>query len=281
MVTVQQKKEAAEIMVTAGLSERSSCKLLDLSRSTRRYVAQEKDDKELRERIVQLAHERRRFGYRRITAKLRKEQKKLNQQLVNPKRVYRIYTEENLKVRRRPRRRLAQKRGQPLIVPYAPNIRWSMDFMSDSLYCGRRFRTLNVVDDCTRESLGIEVDFSLPSTRVTRLLDRLFWCYGKPEAIVCDNGPEFRSKHTQKWAGERGVKLEYIDPGKPIQNAFVESFNGKFRDECLNEHWFTCLEEARDITEQWRVDYNTERPHSGLDYATPMEVRQSWYKSVV
>jgi putative transposase len=267
-------------MVTAGLSERSSCKLVDLNRSTRRYTAREHDDKELREKIVQIAHERRRFGYRRITAKIRKEQERANQPPVNPKRVYRIYTEENLKVRRRPRKRLAQKRGEPLSVSYAPNVRWSMDFMSDSLYCGRRFRTLNVVDDCTRECLGIEVDFSLPGARVTTMLDRLIWCYGKPEAIVYDNGPEFRSKHTQKWADLRGVKLEYIDPGKPMQNAFVESFNGKFRDECLNENWFTGLPEARDITERWRVDYNTERPHSALDYQTPMEVRQSWIKSL-
>jgi putative transposase len=245
VVTVQQKKEAAEIMVTAGLSERNSCKLLDLSRSTRRYEARDKDDQELRERIVKLAFERRRFGYRRITAKIRRELEKLNQQPVNHKRVYRIYTEENLKVRRRARKRLAHSRGEPLVVPSGPNKRWSMDFMSDSLYSGRRFRTLNVVDDCTRECLGIEVDFSLPSARVTRTLDRLIWCYGKPESIVCDNGPEYRSKHTQKWAEERGIKLDYIEPGKPIQNAFVESFNGKFRDECLNESWFTGLEEAR------------------------------------
>lgn len=267
MVTVQQKKEAAEIMITAGLTERSSCRLLDLSRSTRRYVAHEKNDAELREEIRELAFKHRRFGYRRITAKLRKKR------IVNPKKVYRIYTEENLKVRRKHRKRLGHKRG-PLTLPTSPNKRWSMDFMSDSLYCGRRFRTLNVVDDYTRECLAMEVDFSLPSARVTRTLERLFWCFGKPEQITCDNGPEFRSKHTQKWAKKHNVTLDYIEPGKPIQNAFVESFNGKVRDECLSENWFTSIQEAREITEEWRVHYNTDRPHSSLNYQTPMEVRQ-------
>lgn len=267
MVTVQQKKEAAEIMVTAGLSERNSCRLLDLSRSTRRYLPREKDDSELRNEIRELAFKHRRFGYCRITAKIRKKK------VVNPKKVYRIYTEENLKVRRKQRKRLAHKRG-PLTLPTSPNKRWSMDFMSDSLYDGRRFRTLNVVDDYTRECLAIEVDFSLPSARVTRTLERLFWCYGKPEQITCDNGPEFRSKHTQKWAEKQNVTLDYIEPGKPIQNAFVESFNGKVRDECLSENRFTSLQEACDITEQWRVHYNTDRPHSSLNYQTPTEVRQ-------
>lgn len=162
MVTVQQKKEAVAVMITAGLSERNSCRLLELCRSTRRYVAQEKDDEELRAQIVALAHERRRFGYRRITAMIRTNLEKLHQQPVNSKRVYRIYSEENLKVRRRLRKRLAQKRGDPMVVPSIPNKRWSMDFMSDSLYTGRRFLTLNVVDDCTRECLAIEVDISLP-----------------------------------------------------------------------------------------------------------------------
>jgi len=269
VVTIPQKKEAAEIMIGTGYSERRTCDVLGLNRSTWRYEARPKNDDELRAEIRELAFKHRRFGYRRITAKIRKKK------CVNPKKVYRIYTEEGLKVRRKKKKRLAHKRG-PMILPSSPNKRWSMDFMSDSLYDGRRFRTLNVVDDFTRECLAMEVDFSLPSARVTRTLERLFWCYGKPEQITCDNGPEFRSKHTQKWAEKQNISLDYIEPGKPIQNAFVESFNGKVRDECLSENWFTSLQDARDITEQWRVHYNTDRPHSSLNYRTPMEVRQSW-----
>jgi len=168
-----------------------------------------------------------------------------------------------------------------MALPDAPNKRWSMDFTSDSLYSGRRFRTLNVVDDFSRESVGIEVAFSLPSQRVTRLLERLFWTHGKPEKITCDNGPEFRSKHTQKWAQKAGILLDYIDPGKPMQNAFVESFNGKFRDECLNEHWFLDIAEAQHEIELWRTDYNTERPHSSLQYKTPAEVRKMYLGEAV
>lgn len=200
---------------------------------------------------------------------------------MNSKRVYRIYTEENLKVRRRGRKRLALARGTPMEIPSGLNERWSMDFMSDSLFSGRRFRTLNVMDDFSRECLAVEVDFSLPSQRVTRVLDRLLWSRGKPAEIVVDNGPEFRSKHTQSWAEQRGIKLHYIDPGKPIQNAFVESFNGKFRDECLNGTWFVEIQEARETTETWRNDYNTERPHSSLGYKTPAEFRQTHLPTAV
>jgi putative transposase len=156
-----------------------------------------------------------------------------------------------------------------------------MDFVSDSLYSGRRFRTLNIVDDFSRECLAIEVDFSLPSERVTRVLDRLLCGRSKPSEIVIDNGPEFRSNQTQSWAEKRGIKLHYIDPGKPIQNAFVESFNGKFRDECLNDNWFLDIKEARETIETWRTDYNTERPHSSLGYKTPSEFRQMYLPTAV
>jgi putative transposase len=223
-----------------------------------------------------MAYERRRFGYRRIAGKLRNEG-----EIVNPKRVYRIYTEENLKVRRRSKKRLAQPRGIASNAPACLNERWSMDFMSDSLYSGRRFRTLNVVDDFSRECLGIEVSFSLPSPRVTRMLDRLIWLNGCPKEIVTDNGPEFTSKHTQAWAKEHGIHLHYIEPGKPIQNAFVESFNGKFRDECLNDNWFTDINQAEQITEKWRNDYNTERPHSSLCYKTPAEFKRMHLSTAV
>src|SRR5215813_13312267 len=256
--------------MATGLSERQSCVILRFNRGTVRYEPKPVDDAVVREKIKVIAFERRRFGYRRIHAKLRKQG-----DVINHKRVYRIYTEENLKVRRRPRKRLAVARGiAPMAVPTRPNVRWSMDFMSDSLYSGRRFRTLNVVDDCTRESLGIEVAFSIPSQRVTRVLDRLIWVYGKPEKLTVDNGPEFRSKHTQTWAQKSGVFLDFIEPGKPIQNAFVESFNSKFRDECLNDHWFVSIDEAEQKIALWKEDYNTERPHSSLQYQTPAEVRQ-------
>lgn len=262
-------------MKEAGLSERAACSLLEISRSVFRYTAKSKSDSTLRERIKVIAFEKRRYGYRRITAKIRREGDR-----VNAKRVYRIYCEENLKVRIRRRKRLTVARGE-MSTPTAPNIRWSMDFTSDTLYSGRSYRTFNVVDDFSRESLGIDVSFSIPSGRVTRFLDRLIWLHGKPEKIKCDNGPEFRSKHTQKWASERGIVLDFIQPGKPMQNAFIESFNGKFRDECLNENWFVELKEAHKKIEQWRTEYNTERPHSALNYRTPLEFKNSHLEAAV
>ena len=275
-MTLPQKKEAAEVMMSCGLSERAACSILSLHRTTRRYQSRRSDDAELRAEIKAIAHERRRFGYRRIHAKLRKKGR-----IVNHKKVYRIYSEEELKLRRKKSKKLSEFRGSPMAVPAKPNERWSLDFVHDTLFNGRRFRTLNVVDDHTRECLGIEVDFSLPGARVTRSLDRMIWWYGKPAVIVSDNGPELRSKHVQKWAKQHGIDWHFIDPGKPMQNAFVESFNGKFRDECLNDCWFTSISEARDLTEKWRNDYNTERPHSSLNYQTPTEVRQLSLKKAV
>lgn len=274
-MTVADKREAVLLLRGSGLSERKACELLAVSRSVVRYESKCEDDSELREKIRVVAFEKRRYGYRRITARIRREGEK-----VNAKRVYRIYCEENLKVRIRRRKRLSVARGE-MSVPAAPNIRWSMDFTSDSLYSGRRFRTLNIVDDFSRDSLGIDVSFSIPSGRTTRFLDRLIWLHGKPERIKCDNGPEFRSKHTQKWAADRGILLDFIQPGKPMQNAFIESFNGKFRDECLNENWFVELKEAQQKIEKWRIEYNTERPHSALNYQTPLEFRNSHLEAAV
>lgn len=269
-MTVPQKKEAVELMMNTGMSERRACSLIDLNRSTRRYSSRATDDTFLMELIRNLANERRRFGYRRIHAKIRSQ----TNLVVNHKRVYRLYTEANLKLRRKRTRKRYEQRA-PMPVPALPNDRWSLDFVSDTLFSGRRFRTLNVVDDHTRECLGIEVAFSLPGQRVTRALDRMIWWYGKPKVIVSDNGPEFRSKHVGKWAEKHGISWHFIDPGKPMQNAFVESFNGKFRDECLNENWFSSIDEAQGCTENWRKDYNTERPHSSLNYKTPAELRQT------
>lgn len=257
-------------MKETGMSERRACRLIDLNRSTKRYSSQAADDSVLMEAICKSADEHRRFGYRRIHVLVRKKLK-VN---VNHKKVYRLYSLANLKLRRKRSKKRYEQRA-PMAVPESPNDRWSLDFDSDTLYTGRRFRTLNVVDDHTRECVGIEVSFSLPGLRVTRALDRMIWSYGKPKIIVSDNGPEFRSKHVAKWAAEQGISWHFIDPGKPMQNAFAESFNGKFRDECLNQTWFSSLEHAQDLTEKWRTDYNTERPHSSLNYRTPAELRQT------
>lgn len=264
------KREACSIMQASGLSQRRACEVLRLTRTSARYKAVLRDDTKLRERIKKIAQERRRFGYRRIAEMLRKKGEK-----INDKKVYRLYTEENLKVRRRARKRYATVIRCPMENASKPNKSWSMDFTSDSLYTGRRFRTLNVIDEFSRESLGIDVAFSIRSTRVTCLLDKLIKQFGKPASIKVDNGSEFRSGHTQNWAKEAGIELNFIEPGKPMQNAFIESFNGRFRDECLNENWFSNIWEAITVIEKWRQDYNTERPHSALGYLTPEQFKSS------
>ena len=213
-----------------------------------------------------LAYARPRFGYRRLQVLLRRAGVR-----VNHKCVYRVYRQEGLAVRRKRRKRVAGQRGPAVVVPTAVNQRWSMDFMGDSLADGRTFRTLNVVDDCSREALAIVVDTSLPGTRVVRVLEELGETRGLPAVIVIDNGPEFAGQALDEWAYRRGVRLHFITPGKPVENAYIESFNGKFRDECLNEHWFLDLDHARELIEEWRVDYNRVRPHSSLDNATPEE----------
>ena len=247
-------------------SERRACQLAGMGRSSCRYQARRREDEELRQRLRALAGERRRFGYRRLGVLLRREG-----WAVNHKRVYRLYRQEHLQVRKRLRKRTAGVERAPLAVPSGPNERWSMDFMTDSLATGRRFRTLNVVDDYTRECVRIEVDTSLGGQRVARVLEELREQRSGPQVIVVDHGPQFTSQALDRWAYQRGVKLHFIVPGKPEQNAYVESFNGKFRDECLNENWFMSLEEARVKIEAWRRDYNQVRPHSALEYQAPEE----------
>jgi len=195
--------------------------------------------------------------------------------VVNHEKVFRLYRAEGLAVRRKKRKRMAAAVRTLLPSPNQPNQRWSMDFMEDSMATGRRFRTLNVVDDFTRECLAIEVDTSLSGLRVGRVLQRLIDLRGLPELIVSDNGSEFTSKALDSWAYQRDVGLHFIRPGKPVENAYIESFNGKLRDECLNENWFTDLEDARSKIEAWRKDYNEVRPHSSLDNRTPMEFSRS------
>jgi putative transposase len=219
----------------------------------------------LRAKIVDLANARKRFGYRRITWMLQREG-----EAINHKRIYRIYCEEKLQVRKRSHKKIRIFR-KPLEPATRPNQRWSMDFVADSVAGGRRYRTLNVIDEFTRECLAIDVAFSLPGTRVARVLDGLMWQLGKPEKIICDNGPEFTCSAMLKWSTNNEVTLDYIRPGKPMENAICESFNGRFRDECLNEHYFLDLEQARSQIEVWKRDYNESRPHGSLGILTPTE----------
>jgi putative transposase len=252
-------------MSSAGLSEREACRCTGFARSSQRYRPRRPARAELRARLHTLAILRPRWGYRRRHRLLRREG-----WTINRKTTQRIYREEGLHVRRRKRKRIAVPRT-PLPMPTKANERWSMDFVSDALGDGRKFRSFTLVDDCTRECPAIEVDTSLPGERVVRVLDRIAAARGYPTSIVCDNGPEFRSEAVDQWAHRHGVHLHFIDPGKPIQNAYIESFNGRFRDECLNENWFVSLADARATIEAWRVDYETARPHSDLADRTPAE----------
>ncbi len=249
------------------MSERHACRLMGLGRSTHRYRARKAErDAALRTRLRELAAKRMRFGYRRLTALLLREG-----MAANHKRVYRLYREEGLAMRIRARRRIRWNGRVTSRAAVRPNQRWSMDFVSDCINNGRVIRMLTVVDDCTRECPAIEVDTSLGGGRVRRVLDRIVDERGRPEAIVLDNGPEFRGRALAAWSEERGVRLEFIQPGKPVQNAYAESFNGRLRDECLNANWFTSLRDARRKIETWRQDYNQQRPHSSLDYLPPAE----------
>lgn len=256
------------------VSERRAARLVGISRTTMRYQHRRRDDTLIRERLHALAVERPRFGYRRLHILLRREG-----QRINHKRVYRLYRAAGLAVRRRVRKRVARSRVDRTLVGLAPNASWTLDFTSDALSWGRRIRVLSVLDTCTREALAMEVGTSLPSATVVHVLDRIIDERGQPQAIIMDNGPELTSRRLDQWAYERGICLHFIEPGKPIQNAVIESFNGRFRDECLNQHWFLSLVDARQIIEDWRIDYNEIRPHSSLGYRTPEEVQQQYIRS--
>jgi putative transposase len=252
-----------------GLSERRACRLLELDRSSYRYAAAADRDAELRGKLVELARQKPRYGYRRLHVLLVRRGF-----VVNVKRVYRLYHEEGLMVRRQRRKRLVRS------VPAEPrllraNQEWAIDFIVDGLASGRMIRILSVVDAYTRECLALEADTSLGSGRVIRVLERLIMERGAPENVRSDNGPEFTSRRMIGWAEDRKLMLVHIQPGKPMQNGHVESFHGKLRDECLNAHWFRTLQNVRQTLENWRQEYNSERPHSGLDYMTPEEFRQA------
>lgn len=247
-----------------GYSQRRACHTLGCNRTTVRHISKRPEEAVLRTRLREWAQKKKSWGYRMLGGALRLEGWALNH-----KRAYRIYKEEKLDLRPKHRKRLkSQKRGRAE-APKAVNEVWTMDFTSDRLCDGRSFRSLNVIDIFTRRCLGIEVDTSLSSERVVRVLEQLTQQFGKPKLLQIDNGPEFRGKPLDVWAKKNQVELHFIDPGKPQQNGHIESFNGRFREECLNQEWFTTLKEARLLIERWRLDYNTIRPHSSLGYLPP------------
>lgn len=271
MVSPQAKRDAVrQAMQAHRLGVTRACGLVGISRSLYRYQPQQGDNAAVSARLVELAADKRRYGYRRLHVLLRREGVAINR-----KRTYRLYRDAGLTVRRRKRKRIGPVERRPLPKPIQPNVSWSMDFVADGLANGRRLRCLTIVDDYTRESLAIEVDTSLPGLRVREVLQRLAESRGLPESITVDHGPEFESQVLDAWAYQSGVRLAFIRPGKPNENAYVESFNGRLRDECLNEHWFLTLAHAQAAIESWRLEYNTERPHSALGYLTPQQFAQA------
>ena len=264
MTPAAHREAAAHLQSAYAMSERRACRVLGVDRTSVRYQATRPDDGVLRDRLKALAQERRRFGYRRLHVLLRREG-----HAVNRKRVQRIYRDEQLTVRRRGGRKRAMGTRRPLDLPLAPNQRWSLDFVADQLTDGRRFRILTVIDNCTRECLALVADTSLSGARVVRELDAVIRQRGRPDTIVSDNGTEYTSNAVLAWADDTGVGWHYIAPGKPQQNGFNESFNGRLRDELLNETLFRSLPHARAVLEAWRRDYNEQRPHSKLGWLTP------------
>ena len=249
------------------LSERRACAILGLDRTSVRYSHLRPDDAVTRERLRAIAAERRRFGYRRLGIMLAREGI-----VMNHKKLLRLYREEELRVRRRGGRKRAVGTRAPMAAPQAANQRWSLDFVSDALMCGRRFRILAVVDDFSRECLALIADTSISGARVARELDAIIAARGKPLLVVSDNGTELTSVAILKWAQDRRIDWHYIAPGKPQQNGFVESFNGRLRDECLNETLFVGLAHARAVLTRWQHDYNHVRPHSGIGGLTPAQI---------
>src|SRR6185312_5672634 len=256
----------AYLQATHEMSQRRACRVLNTDRASVRYQTTRPDDGFLRERLKALAQQRRRFGYRRLHVLLRREG-----HAVNRKRIQRIYREERLTVRRRGGRKRAMGTRRPMETPVAANQRWSLDFVSDQMTDGRRFRILTVIDNCTRECLALVADTSLSGRRVARELDVIIRQRGRPDTIVSDNGTEYTSNAILGWADDTGVGWHYIAPGKPQQNGHNESFNGRLRDELLNETLFRSLPHARAVLETWRRDYNEQRPHSKLGWMTPRD----------
>jgi putative transposase len=266
MVTpVARREAAAHLGEVYGVSERRVCQAIAVDRSSVRYRGRRPDDGAIRIRLRELAAFRRRFGYRRLHILLRREGLDLNH-----KKLRRLYAEERLQVRRRGGRKRALGTRAPLALPQGPNQRWSLDFLHDQLNDGRRFRILAILDDFTRECLALVADTSLSGLRVGRELDAIIAERGKPIACVSDNGTELTSMAILRWSQETGIDWHYIAPGKPQQNAFIESFNGRLRDELLNETLFASLAHVRVTLARWKLDYNTIRPHSSIGNLVPV-----------
>ena len=267
MVTpVEKRKAVGHLCEEHGVSQRRACEVLQVDRSSVRYRSVRPDDANLRKAMKEVAAERRRFGYRRIHIMLERQGIYVNQ-----KKLRRLYREEGLQVRKRGGRKRALGTRRPMVVPETINQRWSLDFVSDAFTDGRRFRVLAVVDDFSRECLALVPDTSLSGARLTRELDAIIRVRGMPTTIVSDNGTEMTSSAVLEWCQKTKVDWHYIAPGKPTQNAFIESFNSSFRDECLNETLFSSLDEARSEITKWKEDYNQNRPHSSLGNLTPNE----------
>jgi putative transposase len=267
MVTpVARREAAAHLSQHYEVSQRRACKIIGVDRSTARYRSRRPDDGAIRARLRELAAIRRRFGYRRLQILLQREGTHMNH-----KKLRRLYAEERLQVRRRGGRKRALGTRAPITLPQGPNQRWSLDFLSDALTDGRRFRILAVVDDFTRECLCLVADTSLSGTRVARELDAIIAKRGRPLLCVSDNGTELTSMAILRWCQETGIEWHYIAPGKPTQNAFIESFNGRLRDELLNETLFVSLAHARTALAAWRLDFNTVRPHSAIGNIPPAD----------
>ena len=266
-MTLDVKRQAvAHLCEAHGVSQRRACDVLQADRSSVRYRSKRVDGEEQREAIKRISKERRRFGYRRVNVMLQREGIYMNH-----KKLRRIYAEEKLQVRRRGGRKRALGTRRPMEVPDRPNQRWSLDFVSDAFTDGRRFRILTVVDDFTKENVLLVPDTSISGLRVARELDQAIAERGMPKTIVSDNGTEFTSMAILKWVQDNGINWHYIQPGKPTQNAFIESFNGKLRDEYLNETLFTSLNDACEELAKWQEDYNNYRPHSSIGNLTPSE----------
>jgi putative transposase len=267
MVTPAAKREAtAHLQEAYAVSQRRACSVLRIDRSSMRYRRRRADDGPLRAKIREIASERRRFGYRRIHLMLKRQG-----EIMNLKKLRRLYREERLQVKRRGGRKRALGTRRPILLPDAPNRRWSLDFVSDAFTDGRRFRIFAVVDDFTRECLSLVADTSISGRRVARELDIVIHRRGRPATCVSDNGTELTSTVILEWSQDRRIDWHYIAPGKPQQNAFIESFNARLRDELLNETLFSSLDQARAALAAWKEDYNHARPHSALGNITPKE----------
>lgn len=277
MVTPQAKKAGATLIVQMHrISERRACRLVGGNRSVLRYQSRKSGEEELVKKIKELAWEKKRYGYRRIHLLLKRTGLQINH-----KKVYRLYKASGLKVLKRGGRKKAVGSRKVEMLITRPNQRWALDFVHDALANGRRIRLLTIMDVFTRESLRILVNTSINGRQVTEVLEQLIEERGQPETIISDNGTEFTSSRVLNWCYEKKVSWQYIQPGKPQQNGNIESFNGKLRDECLNEHWFQSLNEAECLIEKWRIDYNCQRPHSALKGQTPQEVASYLLRSTL